>query len=450
MTIGLYRQRRGDKKRGPLDPSLDAIAAVTKRGRPVSLVGKELADRIRGRGVSVIFFPTGGDGATPVTDLVILDVSYKDAGQAETPTSIGLVAHELTHVLQRSLPNSNYWPSGWPRPSQYTRWFADSTNYMEVLAYIVGWTVEYDLLNAEKASSDVTNTRKKEIDGKLKVIKKDLTTLVSGDPHNATRFILEKYSRVWFYKQNYRKESTVPDGRIPAGGWDYWIGRLGFSRRAIRHIRSIGTNGTPKDVKVETANALADMEKLEPGSRRRLSKTIKDLARREIQRRFNVAIGSVAGLVVSLSLSQTLIMPSVAEGPDWQQYLIMGAQWVGWISVGAIVASVSSIARQIAPEHSRVRNQIDWPSFVSVSVVSLIMLVLTVMFQPGASLDLAAANLHVNFGYVDQISLPWTGFLVGFFYQVVSNFAELLVYISSDGVVTPIVKLFNSKNRKAE
>ena len=90
----------------------------------------------------------GGSGVAPWRGLIILDSEYRGWTDRLTET-LAMVAHELTHLLQRQFNQPHYWPSGGLHPGFGRRWIGDSTNYMEVISYLVGWTVEYDFTAAQ-------------------------------------------------------------------------------------------------------------------------------------------------------------------------------------------------------------------------------------------------------------------------------------------------------------
>jgi hypothetical protein len=186
---------------------------------------------------------TAGSGITPWRGLIVLDSDYKGEGQAASPAKIGLVAHELTHLLQRDLRNPNYWPSGRLRPSLSRLWVGDSTNYMEVIAYLVGWTVEHDLIAWRAASSDLSDTRRAQAQGTVKSLRDRLATLSGPDTRNACRLVLKTFPDNGIYRKNYARESRIPDGRIPPGPWHQWLRQLGFSRQSVDHIMILATQG---------------------------------------------------------------------------------------------------------------------------------------------------------------------------------------------------------------
>jgi hypothetical protein len=241
--IKLQFQRPGLPESGPITPCLKAMAVKDAGGHPVSPIGADVARLFGGRKTLVVFTHTAGSGITPWRGLIVLDSEYKGEGQIASPAKIGLVAHELTHLLQRDLRNPNYWPSGWLRPSLSRLWVGDSTNYMEVLAYLVGWTVEHDLIASQGASPDISEARRVQAQGVVKNIRDRLATLSGPDARNASRLVLKTFPDNAIYRKNYARENRLPDGRIPPGPWHDWLRQLGFSRQSVDHIMILATQG---------------------------------------------------------------------------------------------------------------------------------------------------------------------------------------------------------------
>lgn len=229
-------QRPGLPPDGPLTPALRAMSGTDEQGRPVSPVGAEVASLYARRTTRVAFMHTAGSGITPWRRFIVLDVDYRGAGHTLSPERIGLVAHELTHLLQRDLAQRYYWPSGGLRPSLFRRWVGDSTNYMEVIAYLVGWTVEYDLLAVWAANQGLSQETQENYRRKLAAIRQRLATLAAVDARNATRLVVKTFSDNTVYRKNYLLENRLPDGRIPPGGWPTWLRQMGFSRTTVDHI----------------------------------------------------------------------------------------------------------------------------------------------------------------------------------------------------------------------
>lgn len=230
--IGTAVQRPGQD--GPLTPSLAALAQTNPAGQPVSPIGAEVARLIRVMPIRVAFLPIGGSGITPWRRLIVLDTSYRGPGQASTPGRVGLVAHELSHLLQRELNDPELWPSGGLRPSLSRRWLGDSTNYMEALAYAVGTSVELDLRAA--GGSPPQSLRDK------------LATLLGGDPANATRYVVKLHPDNPIYRQNHRLEAKSPNQRIPDQGWQHWFQVMGFSLASIDHLAQQAGGGQAKTI----------------------------------------------------------------------------------------------------------------------------------------------------------------------------------------------------------
>lgn len=209
------------------------MGAQDDLGEPVSPAGSDVARLIQAFNVRVLYLPTRGSGATPWRRLIVLDTNYRAADQAESPARVALIAHELVHLLQRELGDPEYWPGGGFRPSLSRRWVGDSTNYMEVVAYIVGASVEIDLLPEQSGA-------------KIRRLSDWLATVAGEDAENATRAVVKRYKSNSIYRQNYRVESRTPGRRIPAQRWAHWLGVLGFEANTIEHIRQQSATGTPK------------------------------------------------------------------------------------------------------------------------------------------------------------------------------------------------------------
>ena len=234
-------QEPGLSADGPITAGLLAMSAMAPSGDPFSPVGAELADLIAQREIRVSFIMSGG-GASPWTNRIFLADRYINHSEIETPAGAGLLAHELTHSLQREFDDPHYWPSGELRLSQpRSRLIGDSTNYMEVLAYIVGDTVEYDMLAQipSPSRSDIMRMDK---------LANDIATLTNDDVLNATRYIVRKYNYVDVYKKNFIVEMSVSDHRIPDGGWEHWLREMDFSDERINHINDIASTGTVEPV----------------------------------------------------------------------------------------------------------------------------------------------------------------------------------------------------------
>jgi len=226
-----------------LTPALQAMAATKPDGGSISTVGAELAGLIEPLTIRVAFLPISGSGVTPWRRWVVLDGSYRGQGQASSPGRIGLVAHELTHVLQRELGDTYFWPGGGLRPSRSRRWLGDSTNYMEALAYVVGASVELDLLEAKGMQP---NRR----------LRDDLASLTGEDAANAARYVVKSHPENAVYRKNYRAETQSPDGRIPPGGWSHWLGAIGFGSAAVERIRELAALGSSQVVEPEEVERL--------------------------------------------------------------------------------------------------------------------------------------------------------------------------------------------------
>ncbi len=209
------------------------MAQAGSGGEPISPAGSELARLVARLTIRVAFLPTSGSGATPWRNWLVLDTSYRGLGQASPPARVGLVAHELTHVLQRELRDPQFWPDGTLRPSRTRRWLGDSTNYMEVLAYLIGSSVELDLLEAKGMQFG-----RRLVD--------DLATFAAEDAANAARYVAKRFPTNTTYRKNDLEEAKSPDRRIPAGGWPHWLQRLGYSAAVVQRVHEQAARGNPQ------------------------------------------------------------------------------------------------------------------------------------------------------------------------------------------------------------
>lgn len=233
LGVRVQTQKPGLPADGPLSPALQAMAQTGPDGGPISLAGSELTRLVTPLTIRVAFLPTSGSGATPWQNWLVLDSSYRGPGQASAPARVGLVAHELTHVLQRELGDPQFWPAGTLRPSRSRRWLGDSTNYMEVLAYLIGASVELDLLEAKGTAAGQR-------------LLDDLATFAGEDAPNAARYVAKRHPENSVYRKNEREEGRSPDRRIPAGGWAHWLGELGYSATVVERIRAQAARGNPQ------------------------------------------------------------------------------------------------------------------------------------------------------------------------------------------------------------
>jgi hypothetical protein len=236
-------QRPGLPPDGPLTPALMAMSCKDEKGYPVSPVGADLADLYARRTTRVAFLHTSGSGITPWRRFIILDTDFCGTGQVSSPDRIGLVAHELTHLLQRDLAQRYYWPSGGLRPSLSRRWVGDSTNYMEVIAYLIEWTIEYDLLVVQVPDPGLDRDAQGNYQRDLTAIRRRLATLASTDAQNAARLVVNIFPDNAVYRKNYHLENHLSDRRIPSEGWHIWLRQMGFSRESVDHVFSVAAQG---------------------------------------------------------------------------------------------------------------------------------------------------------------------------------------------------------------
>lgn len=253
--VFLSKQVSSRVEDGPLSPLFNQFSQTTSKTpvvnvlkgegtrQPVSIVGMDLVRIYAHRSLWVLFMDTSGSGIAPWQGLIVLDADYRGKGQVKTPSRLGIVAHELTHLLQREFNQLHYWPGGGFRPARGRRWIGDSTNYMEMISYLVGWTVEYDFTLAGMLHADPSLEQDTEQERTLKTIRKRLAAFTDSDPRDASRKILELFPKNIIYQQNFRTESRYPDRRIPPGTWHSWLSQMGFSRLAIDHIMVLAARG---------------------------------------------------------------------------------------------------------------------------------------------------------------------------------------------------------------
>jgi len=252
--VSLKSQKPGWPEDGPISPCLRALSSKMRSGEPggpVTIIGADLARIYARRRLRVLFVDTGGSGVAPWRGLIMLDTDLRGEGQVKSPATLAMIAHELTHLLQRELKSPHYWPSGGLRPASRRRWIGDSTNYMEVISYLVGWTVEYDLTAARIGSEGRTAGQNARDERTLTRIRDRLATLTGPDPRNACRLVVKLFPNNAVYRQNFEVESRTPDGRIPPGSWHSWLRQMGFSRQAVDHILILASQGHAEWIDVD-------------------------------------------------------------------------------------------------------------------------------------------------------------------------------------------------------
>ena len=188
-----------------------------------TIVGKDIGDIFFWKKTRVVFLPIGGCGVAPFQGTILLDNIYRDRPM-ETKY-ITIVAHELAHLLQRELDIPEWFPSGNFKPSLTKRWIGDSTNYMEVLAYLVGWAIWYDLSSNPLVRLDLS--------GHIRIL--------TGNKYAACEHIRDKFYWVDVYKKNQILEDRTPLNRIPPGEWWEWLGYMGFTNASINRIFDIAS-----------------------------------------------------------------------------------------------------------------------------------------------------------------------------------------------------------------
>ena len=249
--ISLKKQHAGRGREGPLGPVLQAISEIREvdpessnhPAESISPVGIDLAGIVSEFDLWVLFLNTEGSGVAPWRRLIVLDACYQGEGQVESPSRVGIVAHELTHLVQREFKQSHYWPGGGLNPIRGRRWIGDSTNYMEVLAYLIGWTIEYDLTMAQQLDAYISQEQRARNESVLATIRERLAGFTGTEARRTSRMICDLFPDNPIYKQNFKTELRYADQRIPPGTWHSWLRQMGFSRTAVDHIMVLAEQG---------------------------------------------------------------------------------------------------------------------------------------------------------------------------------------------------------------
>ena len=113
---------------------------------------------------------------------------------------------------------------------------------MEVVAYIVGETVQYDLLQAKLLDPSLPQPEGRAIEAKLTDLATNIATYTDPDQLNANRYMIQQHPGNLIYEWNHFGESIIPGHRIPPGGWEQSLREIGFSDEAIQHILDIPRN----------------------------------------------------------------------------------------------------------------------------------------------------------------------------------------------------------------
>lgn len=253
--VTLRKQIAGRMAGGPLALALNEMASSQLQGSitsvqqgeskalPVSPVGRDLTIAVNNLDFWVLFVNTQGSGIAPWRRLIILDADFQGQGQVESLSRIGMVAHELTHLLQREISQTHYWPRGGFNPFRGRRWLGDSTNYMEVLAYLVGWTVEYDFTLVRQLDPNISQDQRDKNNQALEKICQRMARFTAAEPYELSGMITELFPNHPIYKQNFKTENRYHDRRIPPGPWHYWLRQIGFSRSSVDHIMILAAQG---------------------------------------------------------------------------------------------------------------------------------------------------------------------------------------------------------------
>ena len=107
---------------------------------------------------------------------------------------------------------------------------------MEVLAYLVGWTVEYDLASIRLHDPEISDEEQVEVEAQLTTIRDRIALFTSVGSHAASRLICDLFPDNPIYRQNFETERRYADRRVPPGPWHAWLRQMGFTRTAVDHI----------------------------------------------------------------------------------------------------------------------------------------------------------------------------------------------------------------------
>jgi hypothetical protein len=113
---------------------------------------------------------------------------------------------------------------------------------MEVVAYIIGETVQYDLLETRLADPNLTPPERLPIQNEMARLATNIATYTSSDQLNANRYMVQQHPGSLIYQWNHFRESIIPGHRIPPGGWEQTLREIGFTDKAIQHILDIPAN----------------------------------------------------------------------------------------------------------------------------------------------------------------------------------------------------------------
>ena len=392
-------QPPGEDLEGPIAPVLRKLSEDSNSGGPKSIVGLNVAHLIRKHGVWVSFLPTKGAGVSPWCGHIWLDVRYKEQGQTRSPRRIGLVVHELTHNLQRKIGDPNYWPRGGLKPIEHTRWIADSTNFMEVLAYLIGWVTEYDLEQDRLKHDQLTTGQKESINEKLRVYENLIATLTDSDVENAKRLALIQDQDNFFYKQNYRKEAKTPDGRVPRGGWRHWLKEMDFSPKSIKHIKSLAARGKKLDIDKKEIDELVGLSEADRSTRFR-----------------NLSWSAIGMTLIYLYARITGSATDYDRLPlPFSEPVLVFLEWAWWVCIGAVVRGLTTIGRTLYKGVGlEILRNIHWPSALIVGVSSGLLVSLFTISDITLGINVEFASLNWNTTRFSTVPFVVIAFGLGF------------------------------------
>ncbi len=210
----------------------------------------------------------------------------------------------------------------------------------------------------------------------------------------------------------------------------------------VDHIRAIARRGTVVPVDADETDKLADVDGLSGGRRREITRMFIGLAKEEMARRFNQSLGVISIFVVLYLIAHYFISPIISDHSLLVQYAFEGVQWMWWVGIGAAVATVSSRASTIRNPSSRyIPPDFDWRGLLFVGISTSILFVLVLRWQTTLTLDLSMAFATIELEGFQIVSLPLIAFAVGFFYQLLANFVEIVMNFCKEGFIAPLFQL---------
>jgi hypothetical protein len=316
---------------------------------------------------------------------------------------------------------------------------------METQAYLVGWCVRYDLEKHELNTAEITASRRKAIQLSLKRLKARISTLANADALNATYYIVNSFQHMYFYTQNYRKEKRVRDHRIPAGTWDYWLNRVGYSDRVIDHIRSI----VDEDLAIKVGRQEVD-EAAKPTSicgilsqdSAQDSFLLRSTISQQFTQNFRANVGVLIALV-ALYLLGNQFWSSPSLGSDGTNSLLQNSwKWLLWLFIGVTLQSNFSSLRGLIHKAKRAKEVLYGAGCIVLALaITTVVVLALIVTKTSIQLDLAVIGGNVDFGDLPGGFLQLLACITGYFYRLVTNFFINIACIFWEGIIGPVREL---------